>query len=307
MRFPSDVKAAMKTCIMSLIWPRQDILSFFRNHDCTKQDLSAIANFKQIGLSRGAMIDAVFERLDVRMDNGIGPYRAMLRSLVDWDHFDPYYFDELRKLERQTARDRIEHLRKLHSRRDSNIREQAKVRKAARDKQRQASKNRKELLDEFLKLHSGSLDSQARGYALEGILTELAKSNSLETTESFRVCGEQIDGSIKYDGEHYLIEAKWQNVSLTNESVYQFAGKIEGKMYGRGLLFSVHGFSRNVIDSIVKGKAIKTIFVDGEDIVLVLEGHVSFREMIDAKVRSAQTKGWIYTHPISGVRKTGTS
>ena len=307
MKFSSDVKAAMKTCIMSLIWARQDILSFFRDHDCTRQELTAIAKFKERQLSRGAMIDTVFERLDARMDNGIGPYRAMLQSLIDWDYFDPYSFDKLKKLDRRTARECIDDLRRLHSRRDSGIREQARIRRAARDKQQYPKKSPKELLDEFLKLHAGTLNPQARGYAFEKILTELAKSDSLETTESFRVCGEQIDGAIKYDGEHYLVEAKWQNVSSTNESVYQFAAKIEGKMYGRGLLFSVQGFSRNVIEAIVKGKAIKTIFIDGEDIVLVLEGHVSFREMIDAKVKAAQTRGLIYTHPISASQKKGTS
>ena len=307
MKFPSDVKAAMKTCIMSIFWPRQGILSFFTNHDCTRQELIAIAGFKESGLTRGAMIDDVFERLDARMDNGIGPYRAMLHSLVDWDHFDPFYFDKLKKLDRGAAKESIDALRRLHSRRDSKIKQQSKIRKAARDKQQDPKKNLQELRDEFLNLHSGSLKPQTRGYALEKILTELAKNESLETTESFRVCGEQIDGAIKYDGEHYLVEAKWQNVSSTNESVYQFAGKIEGKMYGRGLLFSVHGFSGHVIDAIVRGKAIKTIFIDGEDIVLVLEGHVSFREMIDAKVKAAQTKGWIYAHPISGSQKNGTS
>jgi hypothetical protein len=38
-----------------------------------------------------------------------------------------------------------------------------------------------------------------------------------------------------------------------------------------------------------RGKAIKTIFVDGHDLVLVLEGFLSFTAMIDKKVKAAQT------------------
>ncbi len=76
-------------------------------------------------------------------------------------------------------------------------------------------------------------------------------------------------------------------------------------MYGRGLFVSVQGFSEHVIQSIVQGKAIKTIFVDGEDLVLVLESQLSFSDMIDKKVRAAQTKGLIYVHPITGVKKKG--
>ncbi len=49
---------------------------------------------------------------------------------------------------------------------------------------------------------------QKRGYELEKILLELSKTSGLEVTEPFRVNGEQIDGSIKFDGEHYIIEAK---------------------------------------------------------------------------------------------------
>ena len=33
------------------------------------------------------------------------------------------------------------------------------------------------------------------------------------------------------------------------------------------------------------------------------EGHLSLREMIDRKVKAAQTKGLIYVHPISGAEK----
>ena len=122
-------------------------------------------------------------------------------------------------------------------------------------------------------------------------------------TEPFKVNGEQIDGAVKYDGEHYLIEAKWQDKVASNEPVYQFVGKVEGKMYGRGLFVSINGFSDHVVTSVVAGKAIKTIFVDGEDLVLVLEGHLSFTQMLDRKVKAAQTKGLIYVHPISGSSK----
>lgn len=95
----------------------------------------------------------------------------------------------------------------------------------------------------FLDLHSGKTSTQQRGYELERILLELGRLSQLEVTKPFRIVGEQIDGAVKYDGEHYLIEAKWQDKSSSNEPVYQFVGKVEGKMYGRGIFVSVHGFS----------------------------------------------------------------
>lgn len=144
---------------------------------------------------------------------------------------------------------------------------------------------------------------QQRGYALERILAELSRLSRLETTEAFRVNGEQVDGAVKFEGEHYLIEAKWQERAASNEPVYQFAGKVAGKLYGRGLFISVNGFSPEVVRSLVLGKEIQTLFIDGEDLILVLEGHLTLRDMIDRKVKAAQTKGLIYVHPISGAEK----
>ena len=53
-------------------------------------------------------------------------------------------------------------------------------------------------------------------------------------------------------------------------------------------------------------RVIKTIFVDGEDLLLVLEGDLAFRDMIDTKVEAAETSSLVYVHPISGIRKGGT-
>lgn len=122
---------------------------------------------------------------------------------------------------------------------------------------------------------------------------------NLEVTEPFKVKGEQIDGAIKYDGEHYLVEAKWQEKAASNEPVYQFAAKVEGKMYGRGLFISINGFSENVVQSLVIGKAIRTIFLDGGDLVLALEDQISFSALLDCKIKAAQTRGLIYIDPIT--------
>lgn len=43
--------------------------------------------------------------------------------------------------------------------------------------------------------------------------------------------------------------------------------------------------------SLVQGKALSTVLVDGEDLVLVLEGQLSFRAMLDAKVEPPNCAG----------------
>jgi len=293
----------MKDCILSLFWPRKDIVGFFETHGCTKDEVGRLQIEGESALKRHEIIDMLFNTLAARPDNGLGSFRAMLQSLLNWSHFDPYYFDKLKKLDRAAALKALEHLRQLQEIRDAKIKTD-RERRAAQDAERQqATASLGELRAEYLDLLANKTSRQQRGYALERILAELARISRLEATEAFRVNGEQVDGAVKFDGEHYLIEAKWQERSASNEAVYQFAGKVAGKLYGRGLFVSVNGFSPEVIRSLVMGKEIQTLFVDGEDLILVLEGHLTLREMIDRKVKAAQTKGLIYVHPISGAEK----
>lgn len=303
MSFPADIKGCMKDCILSLFWPRKDIVGFFEQHGCTKAEIAAVQIEGENALKRHEVIDTLFAALAARSDNGLGPLRAMLQSLLSWSHFDPYYFDKLRKLDRATATRNLEHLRQLQEIRDAKIKAD-RERRAAQDAERQQpTTTLEQLRTEYLDLLANKTSRQQRGYALERILAELSRLSRLETTEAFRVNGEQIDGAVKFDGEHYLIEAKWQERTASNEPVYQFAGKVSGKLYGRGLFISVNGFSSEVVRSLVMGKEIQTLFIDGEDLILVLEGHLTLRDMIDRKVKAAQTKGLIYVHPISGAEK----
>ena len=290
----------MKDCILALIWPRKDIVAFFSNSGCTRKDLEAVANFEEQQISRPKIIDAVFTQLSGKTDGGLGEFRSMLQALLQWAHFDPYYFETLHKLDRGVARQRLEHLKQLQEIRDAKIQEERRRRESARDKAHKSDRTIIELRQEFLSLYSGSDPPQRRGYKLEKILGDLAKLADLETTDPFRTNGEQVDGAIKYDGEHYLIEAKRQDRAASNEPLYQFAAKVEGKMYGRGLFFSVHGFSHPVVRGLVTGKALRTVLVDGEDLTLVLEEHLTMTQMIDAKIKAAQTRGLIYTHPLTG-------
>lgn len=293
----------MRDCILSVLWPRQDIVDFFRTSGCTKSDLKTVVNFKTSNLSRAAIVDGVFAVLATRPDEGLGAFRAMLHALINWSHFDSYFFDKLKKLDRGEAQRQIDHLKQLQEIRDAKIKENARHRQRRAAAAKRPTRTLNELRDHYLGLASGQETRQRRGYLLEKILSELGKLAGLEITEAFRVEGEQIDGAIKYDGEHYIVEARWRDSSATTEAVYQFAQKVEGKMYGRGLFVSINGYQESAIDALTKGKAIRTVFVDGEDIILVLERQISFVELLDRKIKAAQTKGRIYVHPISGVSK----
>lgn len=301
MSFPSDIKGAMRDCILKLFWPRNDIVHFFTDNGCTSSDITILGDPKDT--LRYKLVDKMFEHLSTKPDGDLGPFRAMLQSLTNYSQFDPYYFDTITKLNRADAERSIQHLRQLQEIRDSKIKDDRKIREAKAVQSHNSKQSLDSLKNRYIELLQGAVTPQRRGYELEGILQELGKLSTLEVTEPFRVNGEQIDCALKFEGEHYLLEAKWQDKASANEPVYQFVGKIEGKFYGRGIFVSVNGFSENVVSSLVHGKAIKTIFVDGGDLMLVLEGFQSLSQMLDKKVKAAQIKGEIYIDAITGKSK----
>ncbi len=226
----------------------------------------------------------------------------MLKALTEWSYFNPYYFKELGKLDENVAKRNIAHLRQLQELRDEKIKRDRR-RKEEQEKNREsASVTMSELREKYLNLfwkkdsNGKEINSQTRGYLFEDFLRELFLKEGMEVTEPFKIKGEQIDGAFKYEGEHYILEAKWQDAQSASNSLYQFAKKTDGKMYGRGFFISVNGFSPDSVKALVIGKAINTMLVDGEDLVMITEERYSLKELLDSKIKAVQTMGRIYVH-----------
>lgn len=303
--YPKEITDCMRSCILAIFWPKDHIVDFLRRHGCTEADLQDVLTYREQGLNRAQIVDLVFDRLHRRKDGGIGQFRSMLKALKEWDTFDHYYFNKLGKLDEKEARRCISHLGQLQEIRDAKL-EQARKEAEVRTRSQQTLPRLEDLHREFRELfRDNNTSRQDRGYRLERILLQLAQREGLPVSEPFRVVGEQIDGALKFDGENYILEAKWQDSLTASNALYHFAYKVEGKMYGRGLFISVNGFSAQAVAALRSGKSLKTVLIDGGDLGIVLEGHVTFATMLDAKIRMAQTEGRIYVDPISLKDKHG--
>lgn len=296
--FPKDIMDCMKGCILSIFWPKKDIVDFMKKVGCTSRELMPESEYKE--LHRAEIVDKIFTNLEKRSDSGIGQFRCMLKELTEWNYFDPYYFQKLNKLSESEAKRNISHLKQLQEIRDYKIKQERQRQEEQERKRKDISISINELKEIFLNLFSGKdqngkeINAQRRGYLFEEFLKKLFLNEGIEVTELFKIVGEQIDGSIKYDGEHYIIEAKWHDKWSASDSLYQFAAKVEGKMYGRGVFISVNGFSPDSVQALTTGKALRTILVDGGDLVPITEGMYTLREMLDNKIKAAQTMGRIY-------------
>ena len=135
-----------------------------------------------------------------------------------------------------------------------------------------------------------SLSPQARGFAFEKFLKNLFDVYGLMAHASFRLQGEQIDGSFQLDGETYLLEAKWQGKPTGVADLHVFHGKIEQKAaWARGLFVSTNGFTEDGLVAFGKGK--RVICMDGLDLFEMLDHEIPLSQVLERKVRRAAETG----------------
>jgi hypothetical protein len=154
------------------------------------------------------------------------------------------------------------------------------------------------LMQRLIKL--SELVPQARGFEFERFLKDLFEVNGLSPRASFRLVGEQIDGSFDLCNETYLLEAKWQNALIGVGDLHTFEGKLgEKASWSRGLFVSISGFTQDGLTAFGRGK--RVVCMDGFDLSEILRLRVSFEKAVSAKVRRAAETG----KPYVSVRELG--
>ena len=132
------------------------------------------------------------------------------------------------------------------------------------------------------------LTAHHRGFEFERFLNEVFTSFHLVPRGSFRITGEQIDGSLQFQGETYLVEAKLQNHPAREADLLTFAGKVAGKAkWSRGLFISYSGFSKDGLEAFARGKPTQVICMDGLDFHYIFEGTLDLNEILERKARRA--------------------
>jgi hypothetical protein len=151
----------------------------------------------------------------------------------------------------------------------------------------------------------GAVPSQNRGYAFERFLKELFFAFGLAPRQSFRLTGEQIDGSFELDSETYLVEAKWQNEPIGQDLLLVFSGKVSGKAtWSRGLFISYGEFSKDGLKAFSKKGAKSIIGMTGQDLWFILEGSLTLPDAIRLKVRRVAETGDFYVPVFMLSRRT---
>lgn len=130
------------------------------------------------------------------------------------------------------------------------------------------------------------LRPQPRGYAFESFLETLFTYFHLAPRKSFRLTGEQIDGSFQLQTLTFLVEAKWQQEKIDAADLRSFALQVGSKSQGtRGLYISDSGFTEVGLQAFQSGFPTPLICLDGGEIEQILNHKFDFSEVLLLKMR----------------------
>jgi hypothetical protein len=200
-------------------------------------------------------------------------------------------------------RTRIETDKLERKERDDQRRQELELRNREVDREKERASEARQAVRDTLRNRFFELieepNHQQRGYALERFLNDFLDFEGLDPRKSFKLVGEQIDGSFAWKGRTYLTEAKWVKEPVAGAEFGAFIYKIAGKTADtRGLYISVNGYSQAALDGL-KGKgSLRFICIDGAHIVRALSAGQSFADVLNVLWRCADETGEAYL-PVS--------
>jgi len=168
-----------------------------------------------------------------------------------------------------------------------------------REEARAAVEARRQQLREFFLALNESHNHQQRGFAFERFLNDFFDFEDLRPRGSFRITGEQIDGSFVWAARTYLVEAKWVREPVGGAEFGAFIYKIAGKTADtRGLYISINGYSPQAITGLNGKGELRFACIDGTHLLRSLEPGRDFKRMLEILWRHASETGEAYL-PVS--------
>jgi hypothetical protein len=181
----------------------------------------------------------------------------------------------------------------LHGRYEDLIseRERVEAERAAYTQQVKSQRRFAQELDDlrawFLAMHTMD-DIHERGRMFEDFLNSLFALLNLSPRLANSLATEQIDGSISFDTDDYIIEAKWTKDPVSREQADAFAKKVERKgKNALGLIVSVNGLSEPARKTYAESTGFMSL--TGPDLFCVLEARIALDEALRRKSATPTT------------------
>lgn len=282
---------ALKDALGVIYWKKEELIDFLK----LSIENSPIIGSINWNVTKRESVKELIERMTNRLDiyeNDLISLFVSVTDMEDFSHLD--YWDE-NGIKKKKAKEAVSKVRNHTTGFIKLNKEQEEARIRKKETEAKISRQ-KSLNDELynLKVRFTNLtlakDPQKRGYDLERFLYDIFLLYDLEPKGSFKIVGEQIDGAFTFQGNDYLLEAKWKR-QVDRGDLASFCSKVETKFKTAvGLMISINGVTKEAISPFFKS----IIIMDGADLINVLEGRISLPDLLYKKRRKASETGEIY-------------
>ena len=222
-RLPAEVKDAIIQVCGRCFWLKQPLYEFLADAGVSWDTIYQFQDEAKFIIAR-----KVLHALEQQGEEGYNIQRKLLTALCN-----------LRKPPDPTVPDfdsAIEALRELKTVavRHNIVRQKVKQDEALckfeaeqRMKEIAAKQERLQNLNKQFQSLFSSTEKQDRGYSLEDLVQELFELNEILYRKSYKTATEQIDGSFRFEGFDYLVEARWRRDKPTESDLGALKLKVD--------------------------------------------------------------------------------
>ena len=297
-RIATDAYQALREALAVITWNKRPFETLLRTALRDHGELLVGLNFDEPKRKvADELVDRLVER-ESRYQQVTLQLMLEVSSTTRFPNIEQIKTAEDRQLRLAEARAAVERLQEVTAKYSTEMAERERVR-AQREALRVQQESVRRFADEVDDLKQRFLTLQAsgeprpRGYAFEKLLGDLFRLFDMEPRLAYSLELEQIDGSLSFDTDDYIIEARWRQEQVDRGQADIFAMKVRRKgKNALGLMISVNGFSRAALEQYREGTPFVTL--DGGDLFLVLEQRVRIDDLLKAKRRHANETGSCY-------------
>lgn len=293
--FSHDVVAALKDAVVKVFWTKEDMRRVLNIADVDQALLAS----QDWNLYKYHILSPIVDVLNTT-DTGIGALRRLLFETLRYKDCKHLLRFNNGKVLKKDAENALEHLRALTTAHDQAVKT-AEEERELRRKRMEIAKKESFFQNKLGELHTlymtllTAADEKKRGFDLEALLNQMFALFELSPHAPFRRVGEQIDGAFILNGDNFLLEAKWQKTQVNLNDLRDLDGAVGSSLDNTlGLFLSIEGFSQQGLDGYISGHRPRLVCMDGEDLMLVLEGRIDLGELLSRKKDIASQRRQIY-------------
>ena len=287
---------ALRDALPAIMWHKRAFESFLRDALRSHPELLGGLDFN--GATKRETADLLISRL---ADSENAYQQTIIDLMLDvatmtrFRDVEKIKEPDNRALRLEEAHDAVGRLRTLTARyrEEAEARERSVAAKAPQSVKQAGIKKFSDELgairDRYMAMHSSN-DPHQRGKVFEILLTDLFVLFDTEPRLSYSLAHEQIDGSLSFDTDDYIVEARWRRDATSREHLDVFKSKVEHK--GRnalGIFVSVNAFSSDALAQYQSSSPF--VVFTGEDLFMVLDGRIRLDDLLRAKKRHVNETG----------------